>query len=65
MICRTALLCLFLSALAGCSWFGGGGEDAPIQPTSNLDKARVCDDAAWKAQHLGLWYNICTRGSVL
>jgi hypothetical protein len=65
MFARTAALCLLLSVLAGCSWFRGGGDETPTQPTSEVDKAQVCDDAAWKAQHLGLWYNICTRGSVL
>jgi hypothetical protein len=62
---RPVAAILLLLLVAGCSWFGGSSEEAKVEPKSELDKNKVCADPTWKAQHLGLWYNICTRGSAL
>lgn len=60
-----ALFILLL--LGGCSLFSSGDKaaaDAGAAGVSEADKSRLCADPDWKAAHLGLWYNVCTRGTV-
>lgn len=60
---RTAALLLLTLLLAGCSWFKSD-EGSADHVAEDADKARLCGDPAWKADHLGLWYNLCTKGTV-
>lgn len=55
---REAMAIAVLALVAACR------SSAPVEtPAHNLRtelrRERDCRDAAWKADHLGLWYNVC------
>jgi hypothetical protein len=47
--------------LAGCSSSSAKPIDTSADDARDVAAHRqLCGDAAWKAAHLGLWYNVCS-----
>jgi hypothetical protein len=55
-----AVLCLAFIALAGCSSSSPPAESAADDAKDEAAHRQLCADPSWKAQHLGLWYNVCS-----
>jgi hypothetical protein len=46
-----------LPFLAGCS--SSPKPSDPPAVSAEVDSKKLCSDQSWKAQHLGLWFDVC------
>lgn len=58
---KRAVVFLLVTLVAGCSSSSPKPTDTAADDAKDEAAHRqLCGDPAWKAAHLGLWYNVCS-----